>query len=260
MVLHIRGDVSGCEAKMREAEDLFQHNLLPPYFTNMFIGLKLALMIDRKQFDEANRIIKHHDLAVQNEIDFTNEAAYMTYARLLLEEYKLAEAENVLSRLLLLVKKTNRTERLIDIKISYAILYKLQKNQRMAIDSLIEAMELASVENLISFFLFGTSHTKDLIKEISKIKTNIPKVFIDKVQLVFERKEMLNNVLPVYDLSKREMETLRLIAEDLSNQEIADKLFVSLNTTKTHIRSILFKLDVKKRTHAIGKAREMGII
>jgi ATP/maltotriose-dependent transcriptional regulator MalT len=61
-------------------------------------------------------------------------------------------------------------------------------------------------------------------------------------------------------LSTRELDTLKLIAEDLTNQEIADKLFISLNTAKTHVRNILLKLDVEKRAQAISKARDMGII
>ena len=52
-------------------------------------------------------------------------------------------------------------------------------------------------------------------------------------------------------LSRREWEVLVLIAEGLSNQEIADKLFVSLNTVKTHSSNLFGKLDVKRRTQAV---------
>ena len=61
-------------------------------------------------------------------------------------------------------------------------------------------------------------------------------------------------------LSKREVEVLELLAQGLSNQEVADKLFVSLNTIKTHISSIYNKLNVKRRTQAIQKARSLTII
>lgn len=61
-------------------------------------------------------------------------------------------------------------------------------------------------------------------------------------------------------LSKRELEVLVLLSQGLSNQEVADKLFVSLNTAKTHISSIYTKLNVKRRTQAIQKARDMALI
>ena len=61
-------------------------------------------------------------------------------------------------------------------------------------------------------------------------------------------------------ISKRELEVLQLMADGLSNQEIADKLFVSLNTVKTHSANLFSKLGVNKRTQAIQKAKELSLI
>jgi two-component system, NarL family, response regulator LiaR len=61
-------------------------------------------------------------------------------------------------------------------------------------------------------------------------------------------------------ISKRELEVLELMAQGLSNQEIADKLFVSLNTIKTHTSSLFLKLETKRRTQAIQKAKELRLI
>ena len=61
-------------------------------------------------------------------------------------------------------------------------------------------------------------------------------------------------------ISKREHEVLGLMAEGLSNQEIADKLFVSPNTVKTHASSLFLKLEAKRRTQAIQKAKELKLI
>lgn len=61
-------------------------------------------------------------------------------------------------------------------------------------------------------------------------------------------------------LSKREIEVLEFMAAGLSNQEIADKMFVSLNTIKTHTSNIFSKLDVKRRTAAIEAARKLGLV
>jgi NarL family two-component system response regulator LiaR len=61
-------------------------------------------------------------------------------------------------------------------------------------------------------------------------------------------------------LSPRELEVLHLMAEGLSNQEIASRLFVSLNTIKTHSSKIFEKMDVRRRTQAIDKAKKLNII
>jgi DNA-binding CsgD family transcriptional regulator len=61
-------------------------------------------------------------------------------------------------------------------------------------------------------------------------------------------------------LTEREMEVLHHIAEGCSNIEIGEKLFVSENTIKTHVSNLFVKLDVKRRTQAVTKAKELRII
>jgi len=68
------------------------------------------------------------------------------------------------------------------------------------------------------------------------------------------------NELLRLNISKREYEVFQLMAEGLSNQEIADKLFVSLNTIKTHISNIFLKLEVNRRTQAVQKGKELRLI
>lgn len=62
------------------------------------------------------------------------------------------------------------------------------------------------------------------------------------------------------ELSKRELEILSLLAQGYSNQEIAAKLFVSLSTVKTHNQHLFEKLDVKRRTQAVEKAKRLNLI
>jgi len=61
-------------------------------------------------------------------------------------------------------------------------------------------------------------------------------------------------------LSERELEILALIAEGLSNREISERLFLALSTVKGHNRNIFDKLLVKRRTEAVARARELGLI
>jgi LuxR family transcriptional regulator, maltose regulon positive regulatory protein len=61
-------------------------------------------------------------------------------------------------------------------------------------------------------------------------------------------------------LSKRERDVLRLLPTPLSQREIAAELYVSLNTVKSHVKSILRKLDAHNRDDAVGRARERGLL
>jgi len=63
-----------------------------------------------------------------------------------------------------------------------------------------------------------------------------------------------------FNISRREYEVLQLLARGMSNQEIAGNMFVSENTVKTHLSNLYFKLDVKRRTQAVEKARSVGLI
>lgn len=62
------------------------------------------------------------------------------------------------------------------------------------------------------------------------------------------------------NITPRELEVLHYIALGLSNQEIADKMFVSLNTVKTHASSVFAKLKARRRTQAIQHAKAMGLL
>ena len=61
-------------------------------------------------------------------------------------------------------------------------------------------------------------------------------------------------------ISNREYEVLELMSKGMSNQEIADTLFISLSTVKTHAAGLYMKLDVKRRTQAVQRAKELRLI
>jgi LuxR family maltose regulon positive regulatory protein len=69
-----------------------------------------------------------------------------------------------------------------------------------------------------------------------------------------------DDVVIVEPLSRRELEVLQHVAAMLSNEEIADVLFVSVNTVRTHVRSILRKLSASRRSEAVRRARERNLI
>ena len=118
------------------------------------------------------------------------------------------------------------------------------------------AFEIYAGAIAVIFTSLGIWLTLKLTKP--KIETVIveKKIFPDKVSgFALNEKEIIK-----LNLSKREMQVLQLIAEGLSNQEIASRLFVSLNTIKTHASRIFEKLAVKRRTQAIELAKRLQLI
>lgn len=97
----------------------------------------------------------------------------------------------------------------------------------------------------VVFFLIGVYMNK---KSLQKETPNKVSVTIDEQKIV------------ALGISKREYEILGKIHEGLSNKEIAEQLFVSESTVKTHVSNLFVKLDAKRRTQAIQKAKEYEII
>ena len=107
----------------------------------------------------------------------------------------------------------------------------------------------------------GTWLALKLVKP--KTETRIETVFVEKpvYHPVPAGEFVLNeNEKQKLGLSNREMEVLQLMAEGYSNQEIAEKLFLSLTTIKTHSSKVFEKLDVKRRTQAVDKAKKLQLI
>lgn len=87
------------------------------------------------------------------------------------------------------------------------------------------------------------------------------KMFHKTVVITHEVPATINDEkLQANGLSKREAEILLLVHDGLSNQQIADKLFISENTVKKHISNIFLKLNVERRTEAIKRAKELSVI
>jgi DNA-binding CsgD family transcriptional regulator len=91
--------------------------------------------------------------------------------------------------------------------------------------------------------------------------TRKPELIIKEVAVPIPSEFVLNEERQrELGITRRELEILDLIARGLSNREIAEKLFVSENTVKTHSSRLFDKLDVKRRTQAVQAGKEMGLI
>jgi DNA-binding CsgD family transcriptional regulator len=93
-------------------------------------------------------------------------------------------------------------------------------------------------------------------------KPKVKTVIVEKEVYINNTKGFVLNEAEMARLgiSKRELEVLQLMAEGFSNSEIAARLFVSLNTIKTHASNLFFKLDASRRTQAIEKAKTLSLI
>lgn len=93
-------------------------------------------------------------------------------------------------------------------------------------------------------------------------KPKVETVVVEKEVYVTRNENFVLNtsLIAQLEISKRELEILNLMAQGYSNEEIASKIFVSISTVKTHNQNLFEKLDVKRRTQAVEKAKRLSLI
>jgi len=263
-VLLLKGYRIKSDEIISELETMTKVKNVPPYLVDMFLTWKIDEYIRQEKYDSAYRIIESLDLSTDMDIDFFNELVNISFARYLISQYRLDEAKKILSQVHPLAESGGRIERLIEIKTLYAILYNYTDEHENALVYLSESIKLAKEENLLMFFIIEGKEILELLRELYKQQSTAQEKtttkFLKEIILTIEKRESRSNDPSIEILSKREIEVLKLIADKHTNQQIADSLFISLNTVKTHVKNIHLKLDVYDRTAAVAKVREMGII
>lgn len=203
-------------------------------------------------------------LQVESPIEFFSEEAMLMQARILVASKRDTEALRLTSRLLGILEEQGRMGQVLEVLLLQAILFERQGNDEAVNRALGRALDLAEAEGYqrtlidlgADFALVARDyvglHQEYLHKLVaSQIAASPPpEVYIRKA-------EKLRNAGM---LSQREVEVLRLVADGKTNQEIADQLFISLNTVKTHVRHIFQCLDARNRAEAISLARDNQLI
>jgi len=139
--------------------------------------------------------------------------------------------------------------------------------QDQAVGFVADALKMERPEGFIRTFVDEGPLLAPLLRQA--IRSGIEPDYARKLLDVIEAEDRLRRIrrgeIPASfatmgPLTEREAEVLRLLAERLSNQEIADKLTISLNTAKTHVRHVFDKLEATDRRQALKRARELRLI
>jgi LuxR family maltose regulon positive regulatory protein len=262
--LHAIDDKKGAFEKVGELEDVLKRYKIAPFLAATYIGWKIYLLIEKHEIDKAADFAKEVGLEQNTKITFENLYSYIHFARLLLLQNQNTRAEELMSEIYEIAKKYNGIERQIDLKLVYVLMYIKRNEHEKAVSEYIDALEMAANENLIIHFLFDLDQMGVLLNDVYRMhvagRTRIPDTFMQKFRQVVDSKIKQSKGSRGLGLSAREIETLKLMAENLSNQEIADKLFVSINTVKTHLKNIYLKLEVDNRQKAVSEAKKLRLL
>ena len=258
----IVGDFDDAVALLNEAESL---NYITPVPDIMPIqAMKAHVWIKQGHIHRASSWAQDRGLTLDRAVTYLNEYELMTLARLhivLIENSDAANTihalTNLLERLLDAAENDKRMGSVIEIRILQARLHWMLQSQEQALDMLQQALKLAEPEGYVRTFVDEGMVMREMLSEA--VAQDIFPSYSQKLLRAFKSTSPASQPL-IDPLSERELEILQLIGDGLSNREVSERLFIALDTVKGHNRNIYQKLQVKRRTEAVARARELGLI
>ena len=266
-------DAAGIRAIRQKMENLEQESTLPPWVKSQVEAWQVRVWLAQGDLRPAVAWAAERGLGAEDQktilppaIDFIALFDYLVLARIRIEQKRLDEASDLLSRLLETAEAGGRMARTIEILLLQALVLHAGGDLTRAISRLKKAVALAEPEGFVRIFLDEGEPVARLLRKIVRrgMATNYAKRLLNAFSTAESVAEPERNVADpsalIEPLSERELEVLHHIAQGLTNQEIADRLYLSLNTIKVHTRNIYSKLDAHNRMQAVATARSLGIL
>lgn len=185
------------------------------------------------------------------------ESEYLTYTRLLLAQGNFSEAVPILNDLYEAQEKMGRMRALIETMSLQALCHRALGRMDQAVHILARALLLAEPEKFVRVFIDQGPPMAALLRTAST-QGHSPEYVRHLLEAFGENPAQPEAVLD--PLSERELEVLQLVAQGLTNVEIAAELVIAHSTVKSHINRIYSKLGVGTRTQAVARARQLQIL
>lgn len=246
-----KGDYAQAFIQLRDAERLMQQRQVPDTIYRAVLLLLSGhfwLQQGRAELtlEAVSRVLRHYrgaqaKQAPPSTLELIPRLEYL----LVLAEVKLGCADQPVERLQALLETTRRQGMLcleVELRLVLGEVAWQVGDRALALDSLQAGLELA-----------GRCQVQQAVRELRLRQPGLLS------ELGLEPRDTLA-AAGDNPLSQRELEVLQLIAQGNSNLEIADQLFISLHTVKTHARRIHSKLGVERRTQAVAKAKVLGLM
>lgn len=182
-------------------------------------------------------------------------------ARLLFAQKRFAPALQVLDPLLSLAEGRGRTKATLEILVLQALIYQAQGFVPRATAVLEQAVKLAQPAGYVRVFLDEGPSLEPLLRRVAS--RDVAPTYARELLAAFTapHEELYPSAQPlVGPLSERELEVLHLLATNATGPEIANNLVIAISTFRSHTKSIYGKLDVNRRSDAVTRARQLGLI
>ncbi len=240
--------------------------------STLFISVSLAQRADYwaqvGNYPSALQWAEERGLSADRTIDYLGDFELYSLTRLWIENDQADEADILASRLIAYAESNGRFGRKIEFLVLQALARQKAGRQVLALQSLETALEMGESEGYIRTFLDEGQPLYNMLLLISRKKTQAAayaRLLLSKIKIDTGKKQNGSQSSqirrPIIEpLTKREIVVLRQLAFGDSNQEIAQKLVISVGTVKAHIYHITAKLGARSRIEAVTIAREIGLL
>lgn len=248
-----------------EAERRYRPGFFPD--TRPLHAARARVMVWSGNLSDARAWARRHGVPDADPAAFLREDEVLTHARLVAAERRLGLADDAVLQVLAQIAgiieaaiRAGRQGSLIEARMVQALVLQALGKFTEATDALADAVELGVPAGYARLFLDEGTPLQPLLGRLASTG-HTPTALAARTLLQTDpRHQPLPIAGPGGALSERELEVLRLLASDLSGPEIAARLFVSINTLRSHSKSIFTKLDVRTRRAAVTRAREGGLL
>jgi LuxR family transcriptional regulator, maltose regulon positive regulatory protein len=247
-----QGDVAGAAALLAEAgQSARQHNFVDRM--PEIAAAQVLILLRQGDLAAAAHLAQAHELP-------------LSQARVHLAQGDPSAALAVLQSLREQVEAKGWADERLRVIVLQAVALQAHGEKVQAVHLLLEALALAEQGGFIRLFIDEGRPMAHLLSEAAA--HGIMPDYIGKLLAVFEAEEQQREDTPsqppaqplIEPLSPRELEVLHFMAQGRSNQEMSERLFLALSTVKGHNRKIFGKLQVQRRTEAVARARELGLL
>jgi LuxR family maltose regulon positive regulatory protein len=252
-----RGDWTGAAQVLADLADRVPP-LQSPWGMPLIRAHQALLQTRRGDLDAAAAWVRQTNLAVDGDLAYPREPEAIILARVLAALGRLDDAARLSERLLAAAEVGERTGHAIEALIGLSLALQAQGKSDAALMALKRALTLAEPEGYVRVFVDEGAAMAGLLARV----TSFP-AYVARLLAAFQGPEVESAGAPsalFEPLSQRELEILRLLAEGLSNRQIAARLVLAVGTVKAHVHTIYGKLGVQGRVQAIARARELGLL
>jgi len=256
-VLQSMGDTDGALDAIDKAKRAAA-NSLSPWIAARVARVEALVCLQQGDTEAASRWATMHQEGLDDYIDQVDYwSGCLVHARIHRVQGRLAEALGLLAQVSEAAEAAGGIHYLIGSLTLQAIVLQEQGRLDRALATLERALSLAEPEGYVRIFIDEGEPVAQLLRQAAARGLQVS--YVCKLLAAFTETAPLSPSM-TEPLSERELEVLRLLAAGLSNREIGEQLFLAVGTVKKYTSNIYGKLGVHKRTLAVARARELGLL